>query len=105
MDLFIQVSLVIVQTVLAGIVLFVFERRQKTKDKAEEIRESERARLGSLELSLIIATAQLSYATTMALKRGKTNGEVEVAEKSYEKAMNEFREFEREQLIKHTIDN
>ena len=49
-------------------------------------------------ISLLVATAELSYAITMAIKRGSPNGEVEVAVKRYNKAMEKFREFEREQL-------
>lgn len=52
----------------------------------------------SLEISLLVATAELSYAVVMAMKRGSTNGEVEIALRRYNRAMDKFREFERKQL-------
>ncbi len=80
--------------VIVGIVLAVWNRRQSIADK----KESNTEKRDSLELSLLVATAELSYATTMAIKRGSPNGEVEVAVKRYDKAMEKFRDFEREQL-------
>lgn len=80
--------------VIVGIVLAAWNRRQTIADKKETDAETK----DTLELSLLVATAELSYATTMAIKRGSPNGEVEVAVKRYNKAMERFREFERAQL-------
>ena len=51
-------------------------------------------------LDLQMATAKLSYAVAVALKRGEANGEVEKGVESYEKALEKFQEFERKQLSK-----
>lgn len=92
---------------IASIVLVVIQRRLKKADEKQEERHAkeerryqERKRRDEVSLSLQIASAELSYACAMALKRGKANGEVEKAEKKYDEAMEQFREFEREQIAK-----
>ena len=52
-----------------------------------------------LNLDLTFATAQLSYANAMALKRGHPNGEVEQGISAYEAALAAYRKFEREQVV------
>ncbi len=84
--------------IIVGIVLAVWNKKQNKKIKADDEKEANEKRKDSLVISLLVATAELSYATTMAIKRGSPNGEVEVAVKRYNKAMDKFREFEREQL-------
>ena len=87
-----------VPSLLVGIVLAVWNHKQNTKAKEAENKEHAARRKDSLVISLLVATAELSYAQVMALKRGSPNGEVEVALARYNKAMEKFREFEREQL-------
>lgn len=87
-----------------AIVMAIFNSRQKDRENAEAQREAERVKSEALRLDLLLAAAQLSYATTMALKRGSTNGEVEPAVEQYNKAMDKFRKFEREQIAKSVID-
>lgn len=86
--------------IVTGMVVFYLQRSQKKRDAKEE----ERARMRHLEtrvqLDLQLATAKLSYAVAMAIKRGEPNGEVEEGIREYNKALNGFREFEREQLAK-----
>jgi len=94
-------------SLLVSIVLLMIQRKQKKLDEKQEKRHAkeERRYAARKERDLIafelqVATAELAYACAMALKRGKANGEVEVAEKRYEKAMKAFRTYEREQLAK-----
>lgn len=82
-----------------------WNRQQKFRDKKEEESNNERLKGERVKLNLLVASAQLSYATTMALRRGSTNGEVEPAIEQYNKAMEEFRKYEREQLVRCTFDN
>ena len=74
--------------------------RQKKRDQEQLQREKERIKSERLRISLLVSTAQLSYAVAMAWKRGKPNGEVEVGVEAYNKAMEEFRAYERELLAK-----
>ena len=84
--------------VLTGIVLAVFSARQRQRDKSQQEVERARERESLLNINLTFATAQLSYAVAMAVKRGSPNGEVEEGVRAYEKALAEYREFEREQV-------
>ena len=84
--------------VLTGIVLAVFSARQRRRDKSQQEVEKARERESLLNINLTFATAQLSYAVAMAVKRGNPNGEVEEGVRAYEKALAEYREFEREQV-------
>ena len=98
MEWVIGIVTAIIPSLLVGIVLAVWNYKQEKKVKADEAREHAARRKDSLVISLLVATAELSYAQVMALKRGSPNGEVEVALARYNKAMEKFREFEREQL-------
>ena len=83
---------------IVGVVLAAWNHRQNKAAKAAEEKERSALSKDALEISLLVASAELSYAAVMALKRGAPNGEVEVALKRYNKAMDEFRMFERKQL-------
>ena len=87
-------------TLITSILLFYIQRKQGKKDKKYSIREAERAEESRISLELEMATAKLAYATAMALKRGKVNGEVEEGIEAYNKARAAFVEFERKQIVK-----
>lgn len=91
-----------VPSLIVGVTMALWNKQQKKRD--DERRESEKERIKSetLRISLLLATAQLSYASAMAIKRGSPNGEMETAFGQYNEAMQEFRQFEREQLVKTT---
>lgn len=91
--------------IIVGIILAFWNRGQKKRDDKNSEREDERQHSEELRISLLVASAQLSYAVAMAIKRGSPNGEIEEGIKEYNKAMEKFRKFEREQLIKNTIVN
>lgn len=91
--------------IIVGIVMALWNRRQKEKDELDRAADADRVKGEALKLSLLVATAQLSYATTMAMKRGTANGEVEPAVEQYNAAMEAFRSYEREQIARSTIDN
>lgn len=88
--------------IIVGIVMAYWNRRQHKSAAVQDEREANAKRKEALEISLLVATAELSYAIAMAIERGSPNGEVEAAKKRYAKAMEKFREFEREQL--YSID-
>lgn len=98
--------LIIIQAVIPGIIVGIimayWNRKQNKKYAAIDGQKESEKKKDALVISLLVATAELSYATTMAIKRGSPNGEVEAAVKKYSQAMEKFREFEREQLF--TID-
>lgn len=85
---------------ITGVVMAIFGARQKKQERRAEQREVDRLKSESLRISLLLATAKLTYAVAMAVKRGTPNGEVEEGIKEYDKAMGEFREFERTLLAR-----
>lgn len=90
----------LIPSLIASGAAYYIQRAQKKRDSREEEREQARREEVRLQLDLQLATAKLAYATAMALKRGKPNGEVEEGIAAYKEALDEFQEFEREQLSK-----
>lgn len=90
--------------IITGIVLAFWNRRQNRKDSAKSQAEEDRLESEMFRLDLEVATAQLSYAVAMAVKRGSPNGEMEVAVRQYEKAMEKFRKLERKHLARQGVD-
>ncbi len=90
----------ILPSLTVGVLMALFNRKQQKEIQKKEQREKAKLDSAVLELNLVVATAQLSYAVAMALKRGEPNGEIEEGIEAYEKAMKDFREFERKQIVK-----
>ena len=90
----------VLPSLFVGVVMYYWERRQRKFEKEMAEKEKTRARGELVKLDLTCATAALTYATAMAVKRGSTNGELEMAIANYETAMESFRKFEREQIVK-----
>ena len=90
----------LIPAIISGIALFYIQRVQKKRDTADEERTKTREKESYVTLELELATAKLAYASAMAIKRGKPNGEIEEGIEQYEKAMEAFKRFEREQISK-----
>lgn len=69
----------IVTPVLTAILVWLIERGKQAKDDLREEAED-------INIEVNSATMELAYATAIALKRGKPNGEVESAIKAYNEA-------------------
>lgn len=104
MEIVIRMVEAILPSLVVGIILAVWNSRQKKLDKKAAEQDESAIRESTLRLSLLVATAQLSYAVAMAYKRGQPNGEMEVGIEQYNRAMTKFREFEREQVAKNTLN-
>lgn len=85
---------------VVGIIMAHYNKKQNERDKKNDQREAERIKGERVRLDLLVAGADLSYACAMALKRGHANGEVEEGVKSYDKAMDAFHAFERDQITR-----
>lgn len=92
----------VLPSLFVGILMAVWNRQQKGKDSEREKAEKDRLKSETLRISLLLATARLSYASAMAFKRGSPNGEMETAFEQYNRAMNKFRDFEREQIARNS---
>lgn len=86
-------------SIFVGVVMAYFNRKQSKKDKETEDRADMRKKESLLLLKMQFANGKLAYATAMALKRGKANGEVEDAEKSYKDAISAYNSFVNESHI------
>lgn len=95
-----EIFFALLPSLLVSLYMAFFNRRISKKDKYSESFDEARRQSDQLKLSLLIATAQLSYAVAMAIKRGRPNGEIEEAAKQYNKALSAFREFERVQVTR-----
>lgn len=103
MEILIQAIWAIAPGIIVGVVMAVWNKQQKHRTDMDEQREKERIESERLRISLLVATAQLSYAVAMAKKRGSVNGEMEAGIAQYEKAMESFRSFEQEQMAKNSF--
>ena len=100
MEALIQLLWAILPSLIVGIVLGVWNRKQNKKNKTEEENNKCALQKELLKIDLILASAQLSYAVAMAIKRGTPNGEMEKGIEQYEKAMETFEHFEREEFVR-----
>ena len=95
-----EIFFALLPSLLVSLYMAFFNRRIAKRDKYSESFDEARRQSDQLKLSLLIATAQLSYAVAMAIKRGHPNGEIEEAAKQYSKALSAFRDFERMQVTR-----
>lgn len=101
MNIFIE----ILPSLLVGIFLAYFnhlqEKRQRDNDRRADLRKKE----GKLILEMTKANAKMGYANSMAIIRGRHNGEVEAAIEAYKKAMAEYEDFINENHISYMERN
>lgn len=98
-DTLIDILWAVLPGIVTGIVLAVWNKRQKKRDDAADQREADRQRGEIVKLDLLVASAELTRATAVAVKYGQTNGEMSEGLRRYNEAIEQFREYEREQLI------
>lgn len=98
MNIMTQIILAALPGILTGVVLAVWNRKQNQRDKRADEKEAKRRKYETLQLDLLVTTAELSRATAIAMKYGHTNGETTEALNNYDRAIKNFREFEREKL-------
>lgn len=101
LSILIEIIKAILPAVAVGIIMYYFNKKQNKRDAKNDQREAARVKGDRVRLDLLVASADLSYACAMALKRGHANGEVENGVTSYDKAMEAFHNFEREQITKN----
>lgn len=72
--------------IITALVVWAIERDRTKKDELREKAEK-------INSEINVATMELAYATAMAVKRGKANGEVETAVAAYKEAKKHREEF------------
>lgn len=73
-----------VASICSGLILFLLQRLLKRQQKAEETRDRDKATQTALILKSLNALGKLTVANSIALRDGKTNGELKAALTEYE---------------------
>lgn len=84
-------------SIVSGMVLFFLQRFFKKKAKTDEERDEAKRKENILILKSIDAVGKLTYADAIAIRDGKTNGEMKTAIEAYKKADEELYNFLLEQ--------
>ena len=87
-------------SIISGMVLFFLQRFFKKKQKVDEERDRAKAKENLLILKSIDAVGKLTYADAVAIRDGKTNGEMKEAMKAYAEVKDELYEYLLEQNSK-----
>ena len=87
-------------SIISGMVLYFLKRYFDTREKEEKARDEVFAKENILILKTIDAVGKLTYADALAIRDGKTNGEMKEAIEAYKKADKELYEFLLEQNSK-----
>lgn len=87
-------------SIISGMVLFFLQRFFKKKQKKDEERDRAKAKENMLILKSIDAVGKLTYADAVAIRDGKTNGEMKEAMKAYSEVKDELYEYLLEQNSK-----
>lgn len=77
-------------SIFSGMVLFLLQRFLKNQQKKEEIRDLDKATQNALILKSLNALGKLTVANSIALRDGRTNGEMSSALKEYEQVEKEL---------------
>ncbi|MBQ7293153.1 MAG: hypothetical protein IJW79_05370 [Clostridia bacterium] len=87
-------------SIISGMVLFFLKRYFDRREKEEKERDEVFAKENILIMKSIEAIGKLTYADAIAIRDGKTNGEMKEAIEAYKKADQELYEFLLEQNSK-----
>lgn len=85
-----------VPTIITGLFLFYWQREQKKHDDKKKEVNSLREKGEIVQAEMVEAAMELSYATAMAWKNGRPNGEVDASLKFYNKAKTDKDKYDRE---------
>lgn len=83
----------ILASIISGMVLFFLQRYFKRKEKQDAAREGREAKKTALMFKSIRALGDLTVANSIALRDGKTNGEMHKALDDYERTDKEVYDF------------
>lgn len=101
MDSIVSVTLTLLTSVISGLVLFIIKRHFKKQEEIEKQRTEIKNKGNVLILRSINALGKLTVANAIALRDGKTNGELTDALKSYELVEKEMYDY----LVSTNVDS
>lgn len=94
----------IVPSIIVSIVMLYWGRRQAKRDAKADSRAVVRKEESLLCLKVNMATAKMAEATALAVKRGKTNGEMTEALEELEAVKKEYYGFLNRQAKEHILE-
>lgn len=97
----IAIILSISASIISGMVLFFLQRFFKHRTTEDDERDKRKAEQNILILKSIDAVGKLTYANAIAIRDGKTNGEMHEAMEGYAEVKEEMYEYLLEQNAKH----
>lgn len=83
MNTWVSVLVSVLASICSGMILFLIQHNLKRQQKAEEARESDKSLQTALILKSFNALGKLTVANSIALRDGKTNGELKDALAEY----------------------
>lgn len=96
----IAIIISIAASVISGMALFFLQRYFKRKNTKDEERDKQKVKENILILKSIDAVGKLTYANAIAIRDGKTNGEMHEAMETYGEIKEEMYEYLLEQNAK-----
>ena len=87
-----EIFFAILPSLIVSVAMAVFNRKTNKRDKYADELSAAKIESDRLQLNLTIATAKLSYALAMAVKRGEPNGEIEASTRSVWKNFRNLKE-------------
>ena len=93
MDMIMTLLITSVASVFSGMLLFLIQRFLKKQQRKDEEREKDKAMQTALILKALNALGKLTVANSIALRDGKTNGELKNALAEYEVVEKELYEY------------
>lgn len=95
----------IVPSIIVSLVMLYWGRQQTKRDVKIESRATIRKEESLLCLKVNMATAKMAEATALAVKRGKTNGEMTEALEELESVKKEYYGFLNRQAKEHIMED
>lgn len=96
----ISIVISICASIVSGMVLFFLQKFFKKRQISEEKREERQHKKDVLMMKSINAVGDLTLANAIAIRDGKTNGELKKALKEYDESSKELLDF----LIENSVD-
>lgn len=96
----ISIVLSVCASIVSGMVLFFLQRFFKKRQISEEKREERQHKKDVLMMKSINAVGDLTLANAIAIRDGKTNGELKKALEEYDESSKELLDF----LIENSVD-
>lgn len=96
----ISIVISVCASIVSGMILFFLQRFFKKRQISEEKREERQHKKDVLMMKSINAVGDLTLANAIAIRDGKTNGELKKALKEYDESSKELLDF----LIENSVD-